>query len=60
VETNVNVTVNQDYYIFRMIEPMTVVQSIVDLINQYAKIDAKSMAKKIDQSLAALFRHPAW
>uniref|UniRef100_A0A6M3ILE1 Putative capsid protein n=1 Tax=viral metagenome TaxID=1070528 RepID=A0A6M3ILE1_9ZZZZ len=54
VETNVNVTVNQDYYIFRMIEPMTVKQSIVDLITQYAKIDGKSMAKKIDQTLAAL------
>ncbi len=55
VETNVNVTVNQDYYVFRMIEPMTNVQSIVDLIGQYAKIDAKSMAKKIDQTLSALF-----
>lgn len=55
VETNVNVTVNQDYYIFRMIEPMTTKQSIVDLISQYAKIDGRSMAKKIDQTCAALF-----
>jgi len=55
IESSVNVTVNQDYYIFRMIEPMTSKQSIVDLINAYAKEDAKAMAEKIDTTCAALF-----
>lgn len=55
VESSVNVTVNQDYYVFRMIEPMTSKQSIVDLISQYTTIDAKSIAKQIDTGVAALF-----
>jgi len=55
IESSVNVTVNQDYYVFRMIEPMTTKQSIVDLINAYAKEDAKAMAEKIDTTVSALF-----
>uniref|UniRef100_A0A6M3JZN8 Putative capsid protein n=1 Tax=viral metagenome TaxID=1070528 RepID=A0A6M3JZN8_9ZZZZ len=54
IESSVNVTVNQDWYVFRMIEPLTTKQSIVDLMLQYTKIDAASLAKKIDQTCAAL------
>jgi hypothetical protein len=55
VESSVNVVVNQDYYVFRMIEPMTTKQSIVDLISKYTTMDAKSIAKQIDTGVAALF-----
>lgn len=55
VETSVNVVVNQDVYIFRKFEPMTTKQSIVDLMSQYTKIDAESMAKNVDTYVGTLF-----
>jgi len=54
VESSVNVVVNQDVYIFRIIEPMAERQSIVDQMMEYAKIDGKSLAKNTDQYLAGL------
>ena len=55
VETWVNCTINQDYYIFRMLEPMAKKQSMIDMLNEYTKMDAKAMAEKIDNTVAALF-----
>jgi len=55
VESSTNVTVNQDVYIFRMIEPLTVKQSLVDLMAKYAKTDGASLAKNCDAYCAALF-----
>lgn len=55
IESSVNVVVNQDYYVFRLFEPMATKQSIVDLIAEYTKIDAKSLAKKSDTYIAGLF-----
>jgi hypothetical protein len=55
VESSVNVTVNQDYYVFRILEPMAAKQSVVDLLMQYATIDAKELARTIDAAVAAYF-----
>jgi len=54
-ESWVNCTINQDYYIFRMLEPMAKKQTMIDMLNEYTKMDAKAMAEKIDSTVAALF-----
>ena len=54
-ETWDNVSIDQDYYIFRKLEPLTKAQSLVDMLNQYAKIDGKAMAEKVDTTVTALF-----
>lgn len=54
-ETWVNCTINQDYYIFRMLEPIAKLQSMIDVLNEYTKMDGKAMAEKVDTDVATLF-----
>ena len=54
-ETSTNVSIDKDYYTFRILEPMAGKQSIVDLLSEYTKVDAKAMAYNVDVSLCALF-----
>lgn len=54
-ETWVNCTINQDYYVFKMLEPMAKKQSQVDLISAYSKMSAKAIAEQIDTNVATLF-----
>ncbi len=54
-ESWVNVSIDQDYYIFRKLEPLTKAQSLVDMLNEYSKIDGKAMAEKVDTTVSAYF-----
>ena len=55
-ETWINCTINQDYYVFKMLEPMAKKQSMIDLISQYTKMASKALAETIDIQLGILFK----
>lgn len=54
-ETSSNLSINKDYYTFRILEPMAAKQSVADLLAEYTKLDAKAMAYNVDVQLCALF-----
>ena len=54
-ETSSNLSIDKDYYTFRILEPMAAKQSIADLLAEYTKVDAKAMAYNVDVTLCALF-----
>jgi len=50
-----NVSITNDYYIFRKLEKITKVQSIVDMLTAYTKMDAAAMTEKVDATVTATF-----
>lgn len=53
-ESEFTLTVNNHYYVSRIIEDMAKIQANQDLMSVYTKADGYSMAKKIDGTIAAL------